>query len=89
MVLHDFNPSIQRVDLYEIEANLVYILSSRTTKAMEKNPVSEYQKGQNQKKKNSVVVGGRLLVPGYPDWEQASDLQLHSWIKQSYIFKCK
>lgn len=40
MVVHVFNPSAQE-DLCEFEASLVYRLSSRSVRAIQKNPVSE------------------------------------------------
>jgi hypothetical protein len=47
VVAHTFNPSTQEAEegatLFEFEASLVYRVSSRTTKATQKNPVSNKQ----------------------------------------------
>jgi hypothetical protein len=42
VVVHTFNPSIQtqrQVDLCELEASLVYRMSSRRARATQRNPV--------------------------------------------------
>jgi hypothetical protein len=47
MVAHAFNPSIQRqrqAGISEFEASLVYRVSSRTAKAIQRNPVSKKKK---------------------------------------------
>jgi len=46
MVAHTFNPSTQEVeasDLCEFWASMVYIVNSRTTRAMYRDPVSKQQ----------------------------------------------
>ena len=50
--MHAFNPSTWRqrqADLYKFEASLVYRVSSRTTRDIQRNPVSKKQKNQNIK----------------------------------------
>jgi hypothetical protein len=47
MVAHAFNPSTWEAEaggIFEFEASLVYRVSSRTTRAIQRNPVSEKKK---------------------------------------------
>jgi hypothetical protein len=59
MVAHAFNPSTRdgrgrRIS--EFEASLVYKVSSRTARAIQRNPVSKKQK----KKKSQTIMEGRM-----------------------------
>jgi hypothetical protein len=52
VVAHAFNPSTQEAEAggtLEFEASVVYKVSSRTARAIQKNPVSK-----NQKKKKKI-----------------------------------
>ena len=50
MVARTFNPSIPEAKaLSEFEASLVYRVSSRTTRATQKNPVSKKKQRNKQK----------------------------------------
>jgi hypothetical protein len=57
MVAHAFNPSIWEVErgrqISESEASLVYRVSSRTARAIQRNPASKNQ-NQNQNKQKNV-----------------------------------
>jgi hypothetical protein len=52
MVAHDFNPSTlggRGTQISEFEASLVYKVSSRTARAIQRNPVSKkYQKKERK-----------------------------------------
>jgi hypothetical protein len=54
VVAHPFNPSIHSGGrgrrISEFEASLVYKVSSRTVRAIQRNPVSKKQKTDKQKK---------------------------------------
>ena len=52
MVAHAFNPSTQETGAgrFEFEASLVYRVSSRAARVIQRNPVSK--KPKNKKKKN-------------------------------------
>jgi hypothetical protein len=55
MVAHAFDPSTQEAEAggsLEFEASLAYKMSSRTARAIQRNPVSKNQK----KKKNSYAI---------------------------------
>jgi hypothetical protein len=53
VVAHAFNPSRSRL-ISEFEASLVYKVSSRTARAIQRNPVLKNQKPKNKKtQKNS------------------------------------
>ena len=45
---HAFNQEAAQVDLCEFEASLVYRVSSRTVRAMQRNPVSKKKTKQNK-----------------------------------------
>jgi hypothetical protein len=55
MVPHAFNPSTQEAgrQISEFEASLVYEVSSRTARAIQRNPVSK-KKTKNKKQKNKT-----------------------------------
>ena len=56
MVAHAFNPSTlggRGRWISEFEASLVYRVSSRTARAIQRNPVSKKTKSKKQKKKRS------------------------------------
>jgi hypothetical protein len=53
-----FNPSQSQVDFCELEASLIYRVSSRTARATQRNPVS-----QNKTKQNSQTTRTKLNVP--------------------------
>ena len=48
-MVHTFNPVRSR-QISEFEASLVYIVSSRTAKATQKNPVSKKRRKKESKK---------------------------------------
>jgi hypothetical protein len=56
MVVHAFNPSTREAGrgrrISEFEASLVYKVSSRTARAIQRNPVSENKKPNKTKTKN-------------------------------------
>jgi hypothetical protein len=58
VVLHGFNPSP-----WAAEAGLVYKVSSRTAKAIQRNPVSERKKKKKNKRKIPGSSKGTSLVP--------------------------
>jgi hypothetical protein len=63
MVAHTFNPSTWEARgrgrrISEFKASLVYKVSSRTTRATQRNPVSKKKKNEKKKKK----VGHHLPV---------------------------
>jgi hypothetical protein len=54
MVTHTFNPSTQGGrgrQISEFEPSLVYKVSSRTVRAIQRNPVSKNQRGKKKEKK--------------------------------------
>ena len=54
MVAHAFNPSTREAEAggsLEFEASLVYKVSSRTARAIQRNPVSKNQKKKKKEKK--------------------------------------
>jgi hypothetical protein len=53
VVAHTFNPSTWEADrrISEFEASLVYKVSSRTARAIQRNPVSKNQKKKEKKRK--------------------------------------
>jgi hypothetical protein len=53
VVAHAFDPSTQGRQISEFEASLVYKVSSRTARAIQRNPVSKnkQQKNKNKNKK--------------------------------------
>ena len=53
MVAHAFNPSRGR-QISEFEASLVYRVSSRTTKATQRNPVLKNKNKQTNKQKSRL-----------------------------------
>jgi hypothetical protein len=53
MVAHAFNPSRGR-RISEFEASLVYKVSSRTARAIQRNPVSKKPKKKKKRKKKSL-----------------------------------
>jgi hypothetical protein len=69
MVAHAFNPSKGR-QISEFEASLVYKVSSRTARGIQRNPVSKKQKTKKQKttttKKNNNKIErkkGKVIEP--------------------------
>jgi hypothetical protein len=55
VVVHAFNPSTQEARgrrISEFEASLVYKVTSRTARAIQRNPVSKKPKNKKKKKKN-------------------------------------
>jgi hypothetical protein len=54
VVAHDFNPSLggRGRQISEFEASLVYKVSSRTARAIQRKPVSKNKKQKQTKKKN-------------------------------------
>ena len=57
---HAFNPSTQEAEaggrrISEFEVNLVYRVSSRTTRATQRNPVSKNQKKKKRKRKKKHI----------------------------------
>jgi hypothetical protein len=54
MVAHTFNPSRGR-RISEFEASLVYKVSSRTVRAIQRNPVSKKPKNQKPKNKQKNI----------------------------------
>ena len=60
MVAHAFNPSTWEAErgrrISEFEASLVYKVSSRTARAIQRNPVSKNQKKKKTKKKNKKIL---------------------------------
>jgi hypothetical protein len=61
VVGHTFNPSTQEAeaDLYELKASLVYTVSYRPTRAMERDTISKKQKKTKNKNKKMQW----LMVP--------------------------
>jgi hypothetical protein len=58
VVAHAFNPSTWEAEAgTEFEASLVYKVSSRTAKAIQRNPVS----GGNKKTKNFSLRAGEMV----------------------------
>jgi hypothetical protein len=55
-VAHAFNPSTQEA---ELEANLVYKVSSRTARATQRNPASKNQTKKKKKKLEAILLQGR------------------------------
>jgi hypothetical protein len=51
MVTHAFNPSTR-----EAEASLVYKVSSRTARAIQRNPISKNQKKKEGKESNETTI---------------------------------
>ena len=75
MVAHTFNPSTWEAEAggsLEFEASLVYKVSSRTARAIQRNPVSKKQQQQNNnnKKKNTVrnTRGQKTESAGWWQW---------------------
>jgi hypothetical protein len=59
VVAHTFNPSTPEAEAgwtSEFEASLVYKVSSRTARAIQRNPVLENQKPAKQTK-NKIIMG--------------------------------
>jgi hypothetical protein len=61
VVVHIFNPSTWEAEtVSEFEASLVYSVSSRTARAIQRNPVSKNKTKQKnkikQKRNNSTVI---------------------------------
>jgi hypothetical protein len=56
VVAHAFNPSTWKAEagrqISEFEASLVYRVSSRTARSIQRNPVSKTKKTKKQKQKN-------------------------------------
>jgi hypothetical protein len=53
VVAHAFSPStweVEQAEFWVLQASLVYRVSSRTTRATQRNPVSKKQKKQNKTK---------------------------------------
>jgi hypothetical protein len=46
----------RQVDLYELQARLIYTVSSRTAKATQRDPVSKTNQSTNQTKKNNAFL---------------------------------
>ena len=60
MVAHTFNPSTQeQMNLCELEASLVYKVSSRIARATQRNPVSNKQ---TNKTKESINEGEKASL---------------------------
>jgi hypothetical protein len=56
MVAHAFNPSTQEAEgrwISEFEASLVYKVSYRTARAIQRNPVSKNQNNNNNNNNNN------------------------------------
>jgi hypothetical protein len=57
MVVHTFNPSTREAEAeageFEFQASLVYKVSSRTARAIQRNPVSEKNQKQTNKQKTN------------------------------------
>jgi hypothetical protein len=56
MVTHTFNPSTWEAEAGE--ASLVYRVSSRTARAMQRNPVSEKKERRKREKKEKLKQPG-------------------------------
>jgi hypothetical protein len=59
MVAHAFNPSTREAEAggsLEFEASLVYKVSSRTARAIQRNPVSKNQKQKNKNKQTNKTT---------------------------------
>jgi hypothetical protein len=59
VVAHAFNPSIQEAEarwISKFEASLVYKVSSRTARAIQRNPVSKNKTKQNKTKQTGRKV---------------------------------
>jgi hypothetical protein len=56
MVAHAFNPSTREAEAgrFLFKASLVYRVSSRISRATQRNPVSENQKKKKKKKKKNI-----------------------------------
>ena len=56
----------KQVDLCELEASLVYRVSSRTARATQRNPVSERGcgEGEREREKNEIVNCVKMDGPG-------------------------
>ena len=77
MVAHAFNPSTREAEAggsLEFEASLVYKVSSRTARAIQRNPVSKNK--QTNKKTKKEIQPGRitLKIKGKPPSDPG-----HSW----------
>jgi hypothetical protein len=55
----------------EFEASLVYKVSSRTTRAIQRNPVSKNQKQTNKTNKNPIIFGEDLGI--WKDWRESKE----------------
>jgi hypothetical protein len=51
-VAHAFKPSTREAEAGRFEASLVYEVSFRTARAIQRNPVSKKKKNKNKKTKN-------------------------------------
>jgi hypothetical protein len=63
VVAHAFNPSTWEAEsrqISEFDASLVYRVSSRTARAIQRNPVSKKQKQTNIKKSKNVLENTKL-----------------------------
>jgi hypothetical protein len=57
MVAHTFNPRGRQIS--EFEASLVYKVSSRTARAIQRNPVSKNKQTNKQKQSHIAASGWR------------------------------
>jgi hypothetical protein len=64
VVVHAFNPSTQEAEagLSEFKASLVYKVSSRTTRATQRNPVLKNKTKQNKTKQNKTKQQQRRIL---------------------------
>jgi hypothetical protein len=65
VVTHAFEPSTQEAEagwISEFEASLVYKVSSRTARAIQRNPVSKNQINKNKKTKQKQKPAAKVLV---------------------------
>jgi hypothetical protein len=69
----------RQADLYDFEANLVYKLSSRTTRAVQRNPVSKKQNKTKQKiaLPTTFKIKSNILK---------SSLRIFWWVKAILLF---
>ena len=59
MVVHTFNPSTWETGRFsEFEASLVYRMSSRTARAIQRNPVSKKKQKQKKREYYGAAVSG-------------------------------
>jgi hypothetical protein len=78
VVAHTFNPSTREAEAggsLEFEASLVYKVSSRTARAIQRNPVSKNKQTNKQTNKKETLPLKRSEVNGQRQATQMNDKQ--------------